>query len=1094
MSDTRFYDSQLAFQGGMQGGFDPGHVADDQFFRGVNVSIREGIITCRPSFNEINLDFSGLEFNENTLAAAQAAYDAALADKVTQQNALTSYQNNLNALKTLVETDTTKTFANTDAMIEFCSSINNALDALQGLGPFYKSLEGLGLNITDFGFVGHQVTGKPFLQTFTPKSGATITENMRILLTEGDTENYHTTDYSTLPAVGTTLTQQHVDDLKLTLLGTQAETTTGTGFTNQIHERSGTLSKYTYEAFNYSHYRRFITFIHDFLQNIDYAPQTDIFFAFTPFNESDHLVTGNTITGQTSGAIGTVTYEAANRAYVKITSGTFVQGELLHFGHGNSSHQDTLSGDIINVADYIDQNYRDLTAIAAFHHHIKETYADDFAVRYFGTTTEYSFGGVTIQNKWAQTEGEFQEDITELNNAIANADTVITQKLAILNAQFDGEIVFRNGKFQGSAIYETDNTVYSVSVISGHIFLVNLENFKVSILTNSNTQLNEYKDRVFMVQAEQHFIVQDGIHTPKILTGSAMRDADHSIQEIPVGTNMAYGQGRLCVQISTRHFRIGDIHLAFDPLNVLKFKETQILNEGGGFTVSGKLGEIVSLQFANVADTSTGDGPLLAICQNGFSTFAINNPRSTWSNIPIQKVQLLGTTITGPDAYTNINEDILYRSPEGIRSYAVGRGEAESGFRYTEMSREVEPYIKNDNNTDSRYLSMAFFDKRLLSLTSPLNLKARSTKYDDALADYTTKRIASIAIDSTITDDNIRAKWREQLVSIESNTTTWTVKGTSTKDQAWVDAQVILAAAASTDFEKEYRIQALVDEADSDQTNTQTNVNTFYADYEATKYLNAQVINDVTYKGIISFDFSLYGYTKSTKQSTAARIKSGAYDGLWTGLNALQIFTVTRNGVKTCFAYTKHTTDGSPNLNTNRLYEITSQITGYDNSTTEIEQVLETRAMPHKTQRTYIDSPFIYKHLDEVTCWLDNVHDDVQITLAVKSDVIETFTDIGTLNLKAKTSSVNNPLEVGAPQSRAMIRLKDFTEQYESTTNHPIRNGNEFQYRLTWTGLMQLRRFLSSAREIAQPKNVNIETEKNTYPVDTYDQFRYSSN
>ena len=77
MSDTRFYDSQLAFQGGMQGGFDPGHVADDQFFRGVNVSIREGIITCRPSFNEINLDFSGLEFNENTLAAAQAAYDAA---------------------------------------------------------------------------------------------------------------------------------------------------------------------------------------------------------------------------------------------------------------------------------------------------------------------------------------------------------------------------------------------------------------------------------------------------------------------------------------------------------------------------------------------------------------------------------------------------------------------------------------------------------------------------------------------------------------------------------------------------------------------------------------------------------------------------------------------------------------------------------------------------------------------------------------------------------------------------------------------------------------------------------------------------------
>ena len=1094
MSDTRFYDSQLAFQGGMQGGFDPGHVADDQFFRGVNLSIREGIVTCRPSFNEVNLDFSGLEFNENTLAAAQAAYDAALADKVTAEDAITTYNNQLSAIKTLVENDTTKTFANPTEMIQFCTSLENAEIALTGDSTTYASTEAFGPYVDDFGILGFNNADHPFTTTFTAKSGATLTADMIALLQEGDDENYHTTDYSTPPSVGDALTNQHVSDLRLTLFGTIISDSAGWAITNQIHDYSP-LSKYTATGlFLFSRYKRFITFTHDFFQNVDYALETDIKFTFTPYNGTDHLETGDTITGQTSGATGTVTYEENNVAYVKVTSGTFQQGEELDFGHG--SHLDTLTGPIVDLNAIADTHYENITAITAYHYHIKKSYENTFTSSFttadpIPTTT---YGSLTFTETWAFREGDFNQYLFALQDAVDDAQVVINQKLAILNAEFDAEIVFRNGKFQGSSIYATDNTVYSVTVISGHIFLINLENFKVSILTNTDTQLNEYIDRVFMVQAEQHFIVQDGIHTPKILTGSAMRDADHSIQEVPVGTNMAYGQGRLCVQISTRHFRIGDIHLAFDPLNVLKFKETQILNEGGGFTVSGKLGEIVSLQFANVADTSTGDGPLLAICQNGFSTFAINNPRSTWSNIPIQKVQLLGTTITGADAYTNINEDILYRSPEGIRSYAVGRGEAESGFRYTEMSREVEPYIKNDDNTDSRYLSMAFFDKRLLSLTSPLNLKARSTKYDDALADYTTKRNASIVIDSAITDDNIRAKWREQLVSIEENTTTWTVKSESTKDQTWVDAQVILAAAATTDFEKEYRIQALVDEANSDLTATQTNIDVFYADYEATKHLNSQLINDVTFKGIISFDFSLYGYTKSTKQSAAARIKSGAYDGLWTGLNALQIFTVTRNGVKTCFVYSKHTSDGNPNLNTNRLYEITSQITGYDNGTTEIEQVLETRAMPHKTQRTYIDSPFIYKHLDEVTCWLDNVHDDVNITVAVKSDVIETFTDIGTLNLKAKTSSVDNPLEVGAPQSRAMIRLKDFTEQYESTTNHPIRNGNEFQYRLTWTGLMQLRRFLSSAREIAQPKNVNIETEKNTYPVDTYDEFRYSSN
>jgi hypothetical protein len=175
------------------------------------------------------------------------------------------------------------------------------------------------------------------------------------------------------------------------------------------------------------------------------------------------------------------------------------------------------------------------------------------------------------------------------------------------------------------------------------------------------------------------------------------------------------------------------------------------------------------------------------------------------------------------------------------------------------------------------------------------------------------------------------------------------------------------------------------------------------------------------------------------------------------------------------------------------LYEITKNITGYDNKTTPIQHAIETRSMPHKTQRTYIDAPFVYKYLEEVTCWLDQIHEDVNVNIDVRSDVIDSYTNIGTLQLKAKTSSTNNPLEIGAPQSRAMIRLKDFTEQYESTTQHPIRNGNTFQFRLTWTGLMQLKRFLSSAREIAQPKNVNTETEKNTYPIDTYDQFGYSS-
>ena len=74
-----------------------------------------------------------------------------------------------------------------------------------------------------------------------------------------------------------------------------------------------------------------------------------------------------------------------------------------------------------------------------------------------------------------------------------------------------------------------------------------------------------------------------------------------------------------------------------------------------------------------------------------------------------------------------------------------------------------------------------------------------------------------------------------------------------------------------------------------------------------------------------------------------------------------------------------------------------------------------------------------------------------------------------------------------------MITLKDFIEQYDSTTNVPIRNGNEFQFRFKWTGNMRIRRFLTSARKISQPKNVNTEINKIAYPVDTFNEFDYNS-
>ena len=79
-----------------------------------------------------------------------------------------------------------------------------------------------------------------------------------------------------------------------------------------------------------------------------------------------------------------------------------------------------------------------------------------------------------------------------------------------------------------------------------------------------------------------------------------------------------------------------------------------------------------------------------------------------------------------------------------------------------------------------------FSIKDLLSLTSPKNLKA-STKYNEALADYTSKRNLSIQDVSTVTDDNIRSTYEGRLTSLYNNTTTWTPVNTNTQYQKCIN-------------------------------------------------------------------------------------------------------------------------------------------------------------------------------------------------------------------------------------------------------------------------------------------------------------------
>lgn len=233
----------------------------------------------------------------------------------------------------------------------------------------------------------------------------------------------------------------------------------------------------------------------------------------------------------------------------------------------------------------------------------------------------------------------------------------------------------------------------------------------------------------WMVQAENYLIIQDGLSAPMIYDGS-MRRSNPSASEVPGGTVMAYGMGRLWVATSPRTFVAGDINNG--PSEVIKFTENDYLNEGGSFSVPGDAGDITGMIFLSNLDTSLGQGPLLVFTENAI--FSINAPvvRSIWKEMtnPIQTVSLNKYGATGQYSIQPINGDVFYRSIDGFRSFILARRDF-STWGNLPISREMTRMM-NDEQNMLKFTSTVLFDNRYLAMVSLHPDKTGA--YSDAVA------------------------------------------------------------------------------------------------------------------------------------------------------------------------------------------------------------------------------------------------------------------------------------------------------------------------------------------------------------------------
>lgn len=302
------------------------------------------------------------------------------------------------------------------------------------------------------------------------------------------------------------------------------------------------------------------------------------------------------------------------------------------------------------------------------------------------------------------------------------------------------ETAFETGRFQGAGSYVSlQGKPYITLAISGKLYSISLD---TSVAANPSVVELALPDagnsptlrKAWFVQADRYQVIQDGQSAALIWDGATVRRAQRN--EVPTGTAMAYGLGRLWVAIG-REFVGGDI-IYGDPLygtaNVLRFTENDVINEGGAFSVPWQAGDITGMSFAAKTDTASGEGSLMVFTANGVFEFDAPTDRTTWRNLqqPIQRFALLRNGAESHESIQQVNGDLFFRSIDGIRSFYFARRDWNT-WANTPVSREVQPTIDRDDKGLLKWCSAINFNNRLLTTADPV-MENRGTVWRKVLS------------------------------------------------------------------------------------------------------------------------------------------------------------------------------------------------------------------------------------------------------------------------------------------------------------------------------------------------------------------------
>lgn len=328
------------------------------------------------------------------------------------------------------------------------------------------------------------------------------------------------------------------------------------------------------------------------------------------------------------------------------------------------------------------------------------------------------------------------------------------------------EEIFYAGRYQAFIPYNIGNDYFLIVIVSGIIFLINQDNWIVSILPiQGGGTLNENTPRLNWASANKFLVIFDYPNLPVVFDGVTVKRSNEYTDGIPTSVGGVYNQNRLFIYNAGNSYTAGDpTGSLFAPDAPVTFQETQTLGSpvfGEVFDLpTDRVEPITAMANLQLIDTSTGIGPLLIGTQNAVYSVQSQTPRividsqgnlvAGWEQNGFASAFVLGAGIAGPLSFINVNSDLFFMSADGnIRTASMSRHEQGQWAR-TPVSKEVQNWIGKPDQSLTQYAIAGYFKNKVIFSVNPYRTSALNTNrepiYDIAHGGFIVLSLDNLAV------------------------------------------------------------------------------------------------------------------------------------------------------------------------------------------------------------------------------------------------------------------------------------------------------------------------------------------------------------